>query len=97
MGDKERLRADYELLGTSKSNLNDIKKVLEGMEKHRDDIDNIWGADSIAGKMSEFVNNWDNYRRELLENVNDLGGRVESALKGFQKVDLDLKNKSEGK
>jgi hypothetical protein len=45
--------------------------------------------------MDEFVTNWDNYRRELLDNVQDLGKHVESALKSFEKQDLDLKNATE--
>ncbi|WP_052865660.1 hypothetical protein [Streptomyces niger] len=97
MGGHDRLVVDYTLLESSKSNLRDIKKVLGDIDKHRDDIRDIWGHDSIAGKMDEFVTNWDNYRRELLDNVEDLGKHVEGALKNFEKRDLDLKNATEKK
>jgi hypothetical protein len=96
MGEHDRLVVDYTLLESSKSNLRDIKKALKGIDKHRADIHDIWGHDSIAGKMDEFVGNWDNYRRELLENVEDLGNQVETSLKSFEKLDLDLK-KANGK
>jgi archaellum component FlaC len=97
MGEHDRLVADYSLLESSKKNLRDIKRSLNGIEKHRDDIHDIWGHEKIADKMDEFVDNWDNYRRELLENVEDLGKRVEAALQSFQKLDLDLKNANEKK
>jgi hypothetical protein len=97
MGEHDRLVVDYALLESSKTNLRDIRRALKGIEKHRADINGIWGHDSIAGKMDEFVSNWDNYRRELLDNVEDLGKQAEAALKSFEKMDLDLKNVSEAK
>lgn len=97
MGEHDRLLVDFTLLESSKKNLKDIKRALKGIEDHRDDIRDIWGHDSIAGKMEEFVNNWDNYRRELLENVEDLGKQVDTSLKSFEKLDLDLKNATEKK
>lgn len=97
MGEHDRLVVDYELLESSKTNLRDIKKALKGIDKHRDDIQEIWGHDSIAGKMDEFVDNWDNYRRELLNNVEQLGKHVETALKSFEKLDLDLANANKKK
>ncbi|MES5816732.1 hypothetical protein [Streptomyces sp. RG80] len=97
MGEYDRLVVDYALLESSKTNLKDIKKALKDIDKHRADVHDIWGHDSIAGKMDDFVSNWDNYRRELLENVEDLGKQVETALKSFEKLDLDLKKASEKK
>jgi hypothetical protein len=97
MGEHDRLVVDYKLLESSKTNLRDIKRALNGIDKHRADIHDIWGHNSIAGKMDEFVSNWDNYRRELLENVVDLSKQVETSLKSFEKLDLDLKNASEKK
>lgn len=47
--------------------------------------------------MKNFVDNWDNYRRELVDNIQDLGKQVETALKSFEKQDRDLKNASEKK
>ncbi|KAF2779593.1 hypothetical protein [Streptomyces sp. OM5714] len=97
MGEHDRLVADYMLLESSKKNLNSIKKALDGIEEHRADIHDIWGHDTIAGKMDDFVNNWDNYRRELLEKVKTLGEQVETAHRTFEKLDLDLKNANEKK
>lgn len=97
MGERDRLVVDYGLLESSKTNLQDIKKALKGIDKHRADIHDIWGHQSIAGKMDDFVTNWDNYRRELLENVEDLGKQVETSLKSFEKLDLDLAKANEKK
>jgi hypothetical protein len=97
MGEHDRLVVDYTLLTSSRTNLGDIRKALVGIDRHRADIHRIWGHSSIAGKMDDFVSNWDNYRRELLENVQDLGKQVETTLKSFEKLDLDLKNASEKK
>ncbi|MFD5648895.1 hypothetical protein [Streptomyces sp. NPDC127039] len=97
MGEHDRLLVDFTLLESSKKNLKDIKRVLKDIEEHRDDIHDIWGHESIAGKMEEFVNNWDNYRRELLDNVENLGKQVDTSLKSFEKLDLDLKNATEKK
>ncbi|WP_432095124.1 hypothetical protein [Streptomyces sp. bgisy100] len=97
MGGHDRLVVDYTLLGSSKSNLREINKALKDIDSHGKDIRDIWGHDSIADKMGEFVTNWDNYRRELVDNVEDLGNHVEGALKSFDKRDLDLKNAIEKK
>ncbi|WP_217170156.1 hypothetical protein [Streptomyces sp. AC512_CC834] len=97
MGEHDRLLVDFTLLESSKKNLKDIKKALEDIEEHRSDIRDIWGHDSIAGKMDDFVNNWDNYRRELLDNVEDLGKQVDTSLKSFEKLDLDLEKATEKK
>ncbi|PNG20884.1 hypothetical protein [Streptomyces cahuitamycinicus] len=97
MGEHDRLVVDYKLLESSKKNLRDINRALNGIDKHHDDIHDIWGHDTIAGKMGQFVSNWDNYRRELLENVKDLSKHVETALTSFEKLDLDLKKASEKK
>jgi uncharacterized protein YukE len=97
MGEQDRLLVDFELLESSKKNLQDIKRALNDIEEHRDDIRDVWGHDSIAGKMEEFVNNWDNYRRELLDNVEDLGKQVDTSLKSFEKLDLDLEKATEKK
>ncbi|MFI6807669.1 hypothetical protein ACIBO6_22040 [Streptomyces luteogriseus] len=97
MGEHDRLVVDYKLLESSKTNLKEIKKALNDIDKHRADIHDIWGHESLAGKMDEFVSNWDNYRRELLDNVEDLGKQVQTALTSFEKLDLDLKNASEKK
>jgi hypothetical protein len=59
MGEHDRLVVDYTLLQSSKANLRDIKKALKGIDKHRDDIRDIWGYSSITDKMDEFVDNWD--------------------------------------
>ncbi len=97
MGERDRLVVDYTLLESSKKNLRDIKNALKDIDKHRAEIHEIWGHASIADKMDDFVNNWDNYRRELLDNVEDLGKQVETSLKSFEKLDLDLKNAGEKK
>ncbi|MEU6119223.1 hypothetical protein ABZ840_32370 [Streptomyces sp. NPDC047117] len=95
MGGHDRLVVDYTLLESSKSNLQEIKKVMDDIDDHSEDIQDIWGHDSIAEKMDEFVSNWDNYREKLVDNVKDLGEHVEGALKNFKKQDLDLKNATE--
>lgn len=92
MGEHDRLVVDYELLESSKTNLKDIRKALKGIDKHRDDIHDIWGHEAIDDRMGDFVNNWDNYRRELLCNVEALGKHVATALKSFEELDLDLAN-----
>ncbi|MFD7501545.1 hypothetical protein [Streptomyces sp. NPDC059850] len=95
MGRHERLVVDYTLLESSKSNLREIKKVMDDIDDHSEGIQDIWGHESVAGKMDEFVTNWDNYREKLVESVQELGEHVEGALKNFKKQDLDLMNSSE--
>ncbi|MET8677868.1 hypothetical protein ABZW18_09810 [Streptomyces sp. NPDC004647] len=95
MGSRDRLVVDYTLLEDSKRNLGQIHKVFEGIDDRSEAISDIWGHDSIAEKMDEFVSNWDSYREELVKNVEDLKNHVSGALKNFQKQDLDLKNASE--
>ncbi|MGP3999149.1 hypothetical protein [Streptomyces sp. 8N706] len=95
MGRHDRLVVDYTLLESSKRNLRDIIKALEGIDKRSEALRDIWGHDSIADKMDEFVTNWDSYREELAKNAEDLKNHVSGALKNFEKQDLDLKNATE--
>ncbi|MGW8380234.1 hypothetical protein [Streptomyces sp. ODS28] len=92
------LKVDYELLKKSEKQLDDLRKVFQNMEGHKDDVSDIWGAVQIRDKMGSFVDNWDNYRNQLLKDIGATYDKVRKAKQRFRAADKpDEKGKNSGK
>jgi hypothetical protein len=49
-----------------------------------------YGSDLVSGAMEEFTDNWDDHRKELLENIEKVGSLTEQAIQNFEKLDKEL-------
>lgn len=88
-GDSD-LIVNFDLLVESESRLKSIKKELENLDNRKDDMHPYWGSGEIADAMGDFVDNWDDYRKKMLEKVDTVGKLVKSTLDGFTELDTEL-------
>ncbi|GAA2560577.1 MULTISPECIES: hypothetical protein [Streptomyces] len=88
-GDSD-LIVNVDLLVESESRLKGIQKELKDLNNRKDDMRPYWGSSEIADAMDEFVDNWDDHRGKLLENVKTVGELVKSTIDGFSGADARL-------
>ncbi|MGW0813281.1 hypothetical protein ACWD00_08530 [Streptomyces viridiviolaceus] len=84
------LVVNVDLLVESETRLKSIKKELENLDNRKDDMQPYWGSGQIADVMSEFVDNWDDYRDKMMETVDTVGKLVKSTIDGFTGLDAEL-------
>ncbi|WP_328495773.1 hypothetical protein OHS59_25835 [Streptomyces sp. NBC_00414] len=98
MGKDADLRVNVELLSESESRLKNLKKEFNNLGNRADDMRPYWGSDDIADAMGEFVDNWDDYRAKMIDNIDTVGKLAKSTMDGFGGLDGDLaKGLQEGK
>ncbi|MFE6522423.1 hypothetical protein [Streptomyces sp. NPDC057794] len=84
------LIVNVELLTESESRLKSIKKELENLDSRKDDMHPYWGSGKISDVMDEFVDNWDDYRKKMIETVDTVGKLVKGTIDGFTGLDAEL-------
>ncbi|MFF8671441.1 hypothetical protein [Streptomyces sp. NPDC015242] len=84
------LIVNVELLTESESRLKSIKKELENLDNRKDDMHPYWGSGNISDVMDEFVDNWDDYRKKMIETVDTVGKLVKGTIDGFTGLDAEL-------
>ncbi|MFJ8593209.1 WXG100 family type VII secretion target [Streptomyces sp. NPDC093598] len=90
MTDDSDLIVNVDLLVKSESRLKSIHKELKNLNNRKDDMSSYWGSGEIADAMGEFVNNWDDHRSKLLENLEGVSKLVKSTIDGFTGADKQL-------
>ncbi|MGA5503584.1 hypothetical protein [Streptomyces umbrinus] len=88
-GDSD-LIVNVELLVSSESSLKTIKNEFEGLDKRKDSMEKEWGSGQIADAMSDFVDNWEKYREELLGSIETVQKLVTSTIDSFTGLDKEL-------
>lgn len=88
-GDSD-LIVNVDLLVTSESSLKTIKNEFEGLGKRKDAMEKEWGSGEIGDAMSDFVDNWEKYREELLGSIEGVQKLVTSAIDSFTGLDKEL-------
>ncbi|MGW7065761.1 hypothetical protein ACWGII_22285 [Streptomyces sp. NPDC054855] len=84
------LAVDYELLNTSAKQLGAIQREFKNLGEWKDDIASVVGASGMKEAMAEFIDNWDDNRKRLLESLGTVGTMVEETRNAFQKLDDEL-------
>ncbi|WP_367044185.1 hypothetical protein [Streptomyces sp. Je 1-332] len=84
------LTVDIELLTASEKQLAIIQGEFKGIGDWKKEIQAALGADRMAGAMGKFVDNWDRHRKELVGEIDKVGGFVSSCRKNFEKLDKQL-------
>ncbi|MEU7584646.1 hypothetical protein AB0B50_44550 [Streptomyces sp. NPDC041068] len=84
------LSVDITLLKTTEKQLTSIKGEFEGIDDWKKELRAVVGAERMAKAMSTFVDNWDRHRKGLVEEIDKIGGWVETTRKTFEKADKDL-------
>ncbi|MEV0528083.1 hypothetical protein AB0I66_32135 [Streptomyces sp. NPDC050439] len=84
------MAVDYELLDTSAKQLGAIQREFKNLGEWKDDIGSVVGASDLRGAMTDFIGNWDDNRKRLLESLNAVGTMVEETRNAFQRLDENL-------
>lgn len=90
MANDSDLKVNVDLLVESESRLRKLKKEFGNLEARNDGIREHWGSTGITDAMDEFVDNWDDYRKALLENIDVVGKLVKATIDGFTGLDAEL-------
>lgn len=84
------LTVDYAALDRAQLSLRKIATELEHLERHRDEVEDIWGSDQVRDAMSGFAGNWDRHRGQLLESVREVGQMCAGTAETFRGVERAL-------
>lgn len=88
-GDSD-LIVNVDLLVESESALGKIQKDLKDINNRKDEMRPYWGSGEISEAMSEFVDNWDDYRTKMIESLEGVGKLVTNTINGFTGADAAL-------
>jgi uncharacterized protein YukE len=84
------LVVDFNLLSTSSKQLKAIQTEFRNLGEWKDDIKSVVGAAELKDAMTDFIDNWDDNRKRLLESLESVGKMVEGTRDAFAKVDDEL-------
>ncbi|BDE41152.1 hypothetical protein SLITK23_43970 [Streptomyces lividans] len=84
------LTVDFELLKTSTKQLNAIHREFKDLGEWKDDIASVVGASQIKSAMTDFIDNWDDNRKRLVESLEKVGKMVEGTRDAFKSLDEEL-------
>ncbi|MGV9454710.1 hypothetical protein [Streptomyces sp. NPDC003635] len=84
------LVVDFTLLSTSAKQLEAIRDEFKNLGEWKDDITSVVGASELRDAMGEFIDNWDDNRKRLLESLKTVGTMVEGTRDAFKGLDDDL-------
>ncbi|MDX3457290.1 hypothetical protein PV396_35940 [Streptomyces sp. ME02-8801-2C] len=91
------LIVDFDLLSTSAKQLNAIQCEFRNLGEWKDDIKTVVGASELKDAMTEFIDNWDDNRKRLLESLESVGKMVEGTRDSFKSLDDELAKAGKGK
>ncbi|MFH9175934.1 hypothetical protein [Streptomyces albogriseolus] len=84
------LTVDFLLLNTSAKQLKAIQKEFKKLNEWKDDIQSVVGAHELKEAMADFIENWDDNRKRLLEDLENVGKMVEGTRNAFKGLDDEL-------
>ncbi|QEU92574.1 hypothetical protein [Streptomyces kanamyceticus] len=91
------LGVDYDYLYTIKNDLGTVRREFKDCTGHQEDLRDEYGSPYVSGAMGDFTTNWDDHRKELLDNIDKVGKLVEQAIENFEELDKELAEASKGK
>ncbi|MGP3948555.1 hypothetical protein [Streptomyces sp. 7N604] len=91
------LQVDYELLETSAKQLRQIRTEFNGLEDWKQDIKSLLGDSRVQKAMGDFVDNWDDNRKRLVKEIEEVGKMVRATRDAFKDLDVDLAKATKGK
>ncbi len=84
------LTVDFSLLNTSTKQLKAIQKEFKELNEWKDDIESVVGARELREAMADFIENWDDNRKRLLEDLENVGKMVKGTRNAFKSLDDEL-------
>ncbi|KAB1144182.1 hypothetical protein F7R91_22770 [Streptomyces luteolifulvus] len=84
------LIVDFALLSKSAKQLSEIQAEFKNLGEWKDDITSVVGASELKEAMTDFIDNWDDNRKRLLESLEEVGKQVEGTRDAFKGLDDEL-------
>ncbi|MFD3313094.1 hypothetical protein [Streptomyces sp. NPDC058694] len=84
------LAVDFELLSRSAKQLSFIRNEFKNLRDWKDDVKSVVGASELKEAMTDFIDNWDDNRKRLLESLETVGKLVEGTRDAFANLDDEL-------
>ncbi|MEZ0160102.1 hypothetical protein [Streptomyces griseorubens] len=84
------LTVDLALLKKSAKQLKAIHREFSDLGEWKGEIRSAVGASEIKSAMTEFIDNWDDNRKRLLESLENVGKMIEGTRDAFQGLDNEL-------
>jgi flagellar biosynthesis chaperone FliJ len=84
------LIVDFALLDTSSKQLKEIQREFKDLDEWKSDIKSVVGAAALKEAMTDFIDNWDDNRERLLEDLENVGKMVEGTRDAFKGLDDEL-------
>jgi len=81
------LRVSYDELLEIKKNFARLNREFNSCGANQDAMADAYGNGNIIGAMQEFVDNWDDHRKELVQQMEDAEKRVKEVIKKFKEAD----------
>lgn len=91
------LTVDLALLTKSSKQLKTIEKEFADLGEWKVEITSAVGALELKGAMTEFIDNWSDNRKRLLESLESVGKMVEATREAFQSLEDELAKSGEKK
>ncbi|MBZ4020019.1 hypothetical protein [Streptomyces purpurogeneiscleroticus] len=88
MGDSD-LIVDYDELNTMKSHFGKLSKEFNNCGANQGAMSDAYGHTRIISAMEEFSDNWDDHRKELMEQMKGTEDHVKKVIRGFEKIDSE--------
>ncbi|MFI9727009.1 hypothetical protein ACIRG8_12180 [Streptomyces sp. NPDC102359] len=84
------LVVDFTLLSTSAKQLKSLRTEFRELDDWKDDVGSAVGAPEMKAAMTDFVDNWDDNRKRLLESLQTVGRMVEGTRDAFRGLERNL-------
>ncbi|MEU1302395.1 hypothetical protein [Streptomyces shenzhenensis] len=97
MSQESDLVVDYDLLSTSARQLAQIRHEFKGLAEWKREVRSVLGDSRVQSAMDDFVDNWDNNRKRLVKEIEDVGKMVKATGDAFREFDDELARAAKGK
>ena len=81
------LKVSYSELLAIKKNFATLQREFESCASNQDSMSEQYGNASIKSAMEEFADSWDEYRKNLMKQMEDVEKRVRKTITSFKEAD----------
>ncbi|MFJ3231521.1 hypothetical protein [Streptomyces sp. NPDC086787] len=90
------LKVDYDLLSTSARQLRQLRDEFGELGGWKQDVTALVGDSGVRTAMADFVDNWDNNRKRLVKELEEVGKMVKTTSDAFKGLDDQLAKAGKG-
>jgi len=87
---------EVDVIERMRGDLARVRREFEHANQNSDDTADAVGHDHLADRVRNFAHNWDNRRRDLLEQIETIEGQLDNLQEQFDVTDRELASGLEG-